>query len=289
MGKIIAPMLAASLKTDKDMKSIKYPILCTPKLDGIRAMVIDGKIVSRNLKLIPNDYIRNELVGVPDGLDGELVSVQNLDITGRDGSGKGFCESSSVVMTEKTERDFMYIVFDYLFDDPNEGYEARTNRLASIALPRCARKLLPLKINNETELLDFETKCLEGGYEGVIFRSAHSPYKFDRSSLKEGYLVKLKRFADGEAKIVGFNEQFTAKAGAERTMANTCGALDVVELKTGASFRIGSGLSKEMRQKIWDNKTEYLGKIVKYKSQKVGEKTAPRFPVFIGFRHENDL
>lgn len=44
-----------------------------------------------------------------------------------------------------------------------------------------------------------------------------------------------------------------------------------------------------LRSEIWNNQSKYIGKLVKYKSQKVGEKDAPRFPVFLGFRDLKDM
>ncbi len=43
------------------------------------------------------------------------------------------------------------------------------------------------------------------------------------------------------------------------------------------------------RKEVWENKEKYIGKILKYKSQKSGEKDKPRFPTFIGFRNEKDM
>jgi DNA ligase-1 len=54
-------------------------------------------------------------------------------------------------------------------------------------------------------------------------------------------------------------------------------------------IKIGSGLNDELRDAIWDNRDEYIGKIVKYKFFQHGVKELPRHPVFLGFRHEDDL
>ncbi len=42
---------------------------------------------------------------------------------------------------------------------------------------------------------------------------------------------------------------------------------------------------------IWIDRLDKdsFGKIIKYKAQKVGEKNAPRFPSFVGFRDERDM
>jgi len=66
-------------------------------------------------------------------------------------------------------------------------------------------------------------------------------------------------------------------------------ALKVLEIKTGKEFKIGTGFDDTTREFIWKNKESYIGKIVKYKTQLHGSKDKPRFPVFLGFRHEEDF
>ena len=71
--RITKPMLAASLKNINQLDYTKG-YLATPKIDGIRALMIDGHLVSRTFKPIRNNYIRTMLEAVlPDGADGEIV------------------------------------------------------------------------------------------------------------------------------------------------------------------------------------------------------------------------
>ena len=69
---ITKPLLAATLKevNDLDFANNNY-YLCTPKLDGIRALMINGKLVSRTFKSIRNTFIREALEkDIPDNADG---------------------------------------------------------------------------------------------------------------------------------------------------------------------------------------------------------------------------
>ena len=74
MSQITKPMLAVKATS---LENIRYPVLASPKLDGIRGLPIpDGKrgvsMVSRNWKPIPNNFVRTWLeMNVPAGLDGE--------------------------------------------------------------------------------------------------------------------------------------------------------------------------------------------------------------------------
>lgn len=291
---ITSPMLAEKLPS---LKSVKYPVLCTPKLDGIRCLIINGEAVSRKFKPIPNLHIRRILKGLPENLDGELITYTN-------GVRDNFNIVSSKVMSEDGEPEFTYEVFDYVADNLNETYEKRMWNLAHINLPNYCNELLPIDINNEQELLQYESKCLSEGYEGVMLRTPDGPYKCGRSTPKEAYLLKLKRFEDSEAIIIGFeermhngNEQTRDAFGyAERSShkdnmipMNTLGSLRVRDIKTNKEFNIGTGFDDITRQFIWDNQIKLLNKILKYKHQPSGSDELPRFPVFLGFRDKSDM
>jgi DNA ligase-1 len=145
----------------------------------------------------------------------------------------------------------------------------------------------------------YETNHLLAGYEGVMGRSLHGTYKQGRSTLREGFLWKLKRFTDGEAKIVGFDEQLhnaneatkdelgrTKRSShkANKIGKDTLGALKVVDCATGIDFDIGTGFDDNERAAIWADRAGWLGKTVKYKSLAIGVKERPRHPVYLGLR-----
>ena len=58
-----------------------------------------------------------------------------------------------------------------------------------------------------------------------------------------------------------------------------------VKLKIGT----GRGLTDDLRKEVWNNRKAYVGQLVKYKFQKYGSKDAPRLPIFLGFRHPEDV
>jgi DNA ligase 1 len=139
----------------------------------------------------------------------------------------------------------------------------------------------------------------------VMLRHRSGPksrYKFGRSTAKEGTLLKLKRFTDDEAVIVGFEEElFNGNAAVVDELGHTKrsshqenmvgkGRLGAMVCKTrdGVEFRIGTGFVASQRQELWDTRSSLVGKLVKYKHFPIGAKTAPRFPVFLGFRSEID-
>ena len=291
---ITKPMLAGRCT---NWSQIQYPVLATPKLDGIRCLKVNGQAVSRTFKPIPNRFIREEIEkNLPDGVDGELMIP-----------GKPFGEATGIIMSSKNAEPvkFEYWVFDYVPDGlTGLSYKVRVDALADIYTPDFVIKILPVEIHNQKELEVFEEKCLTNGYEGVMIRTPNSPYKCGRSTEREGYLLKIKRFEDSEAKVIGFEEKMhnaneakkdafgrTERSSHKENMvpAGTLGNLIVKDLKTDCVFGIGTGLDDATRRTIWDDKQSYLGKIIKYKHQPFGAKDAPRFPVFLGFRSPDDM
>ena len=66
------------------------------------------------------------------------------------------------------------------------------------------------------------------------------------------------------------------------------GSIKVVT-KEGVDFEIGTGFTEAQRIEFWKDRKNLLGKLVKYRSQEIGVKDRPRFPVFHGFRDKIDL
>jgi len=55
MSPIVKPMLAGKCEQPS---ALRFPVLATPKLDGIRCLKINGRAVSRSFKPISNTFIR---------------------------------------------------------------------------------------------------------------------------------------------------------------------------------------------------------------------------------------
>jgi len=197
-------------------------------------------------------------------------------------------------------------MFDYVKDDLKKGYKDRIQDMMQLKFPGHIIKLLiPKKIKNYNDLKKFEKDCIAKGFEGVILRTPDSPYKCGRSTAKQEWLLKLKRFTDDEAVIIGFTEKLhndneTTKDAFGHTVrsshkenkrpAETLGALIVRDIKTDIEFEIGTGMNDELRQKIWNDKDNWISKIIKYKHFSLsGVKTKPRFPVYLGVRDKDDM
>ena len=123
-------------------------------------------------------------------------------------------------------------------------------------------KILPVEIRDAVQLADFEEQCLSDGYEGVMVRTPDSPYKCGRSTEREGWLLKIKRFDDAEAVILetyeGMSNQNEAQRdafGRTKRSSAQAGKIGRGELggfvvripETGVEFRLGYTLGLKQR------------------------------------------
>lgn len=290
------PMLAAKA-TDEELQALfkrGHGFLLSPKIDGIRALVVNGQLVSRTLKPIRN-YYTQQLFGRPEleGLDGELVVGNPWD--------KNLMQqTSSGVMSYDGRPDVSFHVFDQW------NYPADFE----IRFPQVCRSPQVVNVRHHwidsyNEMSEWEEHYLSLGYEGVMLRHPKGPYKQNRSTLREAYLVKVKRFSDGEAIVTGseplyrnlnaatvdergYTKRSHSKDG--KVADDLLGNLLVRDLSSGAEFSIGSGFTEAQRTQLWEERDSLHGRIVKYKSFKnAGVKDAPRHPIFLGFRDLEDM
>ena len=61
------------------------------------------------------------------------------------------------------------------------------------------------------------------------------------------------------------------------------------DLESGVEFQVGSGFDAAQRKDFWSRRETLRGKIIKYKSFKIGVKDKPRHPIFLGFRDKADM
>lgn len=283
------------LAKDVDWDLLTYDDLwLSPKLDGIRAIVIGGVVMSRNLKPIPNAHVQ-KLFGHLEDYDGELI-------VGEPTAKTCYSDTYSGVMSADGEPAVTFYAFDHI-EEPDADYETRYERLedSSNVVVLCQHM-----VTNQAEVEAHEQRYLDEGYEGVMLRKArgkNSKYKFGRATAKSCTLLKVKRFSDKEARISGFEELM--KNGNEATKdalghtvrsshqdnlipMGTLGAL-VCSTDDGTEFRIGTGFDAATRQRLWNSRFDLYGHLVKYKSFDIGVKNAPRFPVFLGLRSPIDI
>lgn len=298
------PNLAATL-TKPEL--IQYPVWASPKIDGIRCVIFGGVAYSRSLKPIPNESVQAFVAThaeVLEGFDGELVVGSKTD--------PNCMQNSMAVMRVHGMPQFCFHVFDVY--DPLAAFEVRGTILETLmqhSPPDDAHIALVFQtcVRNAQELAELESRFLEDGYEGMMIRRPDALYKCGRSTEREGGLVKVKRFKDAEAAVVGFVEEMhntneaTRDALGRTERSAQAGGL-VGKRRLGALrvrrtdpyidaerpvFNIGTGFTAAQREELWARREELVGQLVTFKYFDHGIKEAPRHPVFKSFRAREDV
>lgn len=288
------PMLACSESAHNFFDKLRFPLYAGPKLDGIRATVRDRVVYARSNKPIANAHVQEKFKHFK-WFDGELI-------VGDPTSKTCYRDTCSVVNSKsKPAEDVNFYVFDHV-EHPCVRYSERQTAILG-GSGDDVRVLWPQLCEDLDTLIKYEAFVLEEGYEGVILRSPAAGYKFGRSTANEQGMLKLKRFEDAEATIIGFVERMhngnvattnelgrTARSSHQENK-HGLGDLGALHLLTpdGIEFFCGTGFDDNLRKEIWDNRPKYLGRLAKYKHFPVGAKDLPRHPVFLGFRDKRDM
>jgi len=305
MPKLFKPLLAAAIETEADYDKLQYPLIASPKIDGIRVLC-DPKLgpVTRSLKPIPNKYIR-EYLSDPmfHYFDGEIVADRNF------GLDCGFNASQSAVMSQAGTPEFSYLVFDsFAMHEMKCPYTTRQqdmwNQLAKYNHTN-VYGLETLIINSRVHLDKYEEQMVSQGFEGIMLRNPAGHYKCGRSTLNEGILLKLKRFQDAEAEVIGMeylernmNEAFKDERGYQKRSAHQANKIQDMTMMgklhcrainghfAGVEFDIGSGFDEAERREIchMHETGQLVNKVLTFKYQHHGSKNAPRTPIFKAFR-----
>jgi DNA ligase 1 len=90
-------------------KELRFPLMGSPKLDGIRNIVKYGRCKSRTFKDIPSRQAQ-KLFSDYEHFDGELIegNLSDVDVYNR---------TQSYIMSELKEGDITFNVFDYTHPD----------------------------------------------------------------------------------------------------------------------------------------------------------------------------
>lgn len=298
------PLLSGTIDPMKDpdvLSKLVFPLLGSPKLDGIRAVVRGGNVVSRKLLNLPRQHVQDAFKAF-EHLDGEMI-------VGSPCAPDCYNRTQSYVMSNDVRpvEQLTFYVFDWAKeDDAHLPYWERIGKAHDSVMHTDSVDIIfvPQKlINNLEELLAFEEECLAAGYEGIMLRRADAPYKHGRSTFREHTLLKLKRFEDVEAQIVGYIEQetntneavkdelgHTKRSSAKEGMvgAGTLGKFLVTY--RGMELEIPCGVLKHVERKaIWDSRDTHMGKIIKVRHFPHGAKDLLRIPRCVGFRDPIDL
>jgi DNA ligase-1 len=323
-----APMLAPNddpLKRPTFFEELQLPLLCSPKLDGIRCLVKDdpysefsslddvpvsrSRYVCKSRKFIdlPSAQVQ-EFFSSYRELDGELIVGEETDFD-------VYNRTQSYVMSaDKFNEGLRFRVFDCaaesMKDVPFWSRLAHAEKLLKeyndtfgVTAESHASIVKHIWIDTLDELLAYESGQLSLGYEGIMMRDPVGRYKHGRGTFNEGLIYKLKRFEDFEAVVVGFKERQhntnedvrDALGNAKRSQAKAgligAGIVGkiIVDYK-GELLDVACGVMKHDECKaLWEDGSKRIGSFAKIRSFGHGAKDKPRFMRFVGWRDKIDM
>lgn len=281
-----------------DLKAMQYPIACSAKLDGIRAIITPSGVLSNTLKPLGNLYMQSCL-NDPSliGLDGELiVGLPYADLNDPDDD--VFNRTTGAIRRSSEEPDFKFYAFDN-FNFPKERYNTRWlfhlyNNAKMCVNPHVIH--LEQRIcNTFEEALAYEKELILQGYEGMMARTLIAPYKEGRVTMKEGYILKRKPLEQDEATVVGvyeqmlnLNEKVINELGRGQRSSHkenkigkgTLGGVTLSSPRWKETFNCGTiiGGTDEWRQRMWNDQSLILGQTMTYIYQGYGSIDKPRQP-----------
>lgn len=227
--------------------------LVSEKYDGVRAFWTGKQLLFRSGKRIFAPQWFTKCLPKKLALDGELWTKR-----------QDFENVSSIVrdkIPSKKWKQIRYMVFD--MPNSKENFQQRYE-LMQKNLTKCASiEVVKQRLIPSQEWLIKELKQYEAlGAEGLMLHKKDSFYEGGRSD----DLLKLKSFQDAEAKVIGFTQ-------GKGKFKGLVGAL-VVQYQD-KTFKIGSGLSKSLRQN-----PPKVGSIITFKYYGLTKNKIPRFASF---------
>ena len=273
----------------KEEKKLIGDVLIENKYDGVRCIAIvqnnTATLYSRNGKVFPNFPHIEAALSKPEFnnmvFDGEIMS-ENFQALMKQVYRK------SDVQTE----DAYLALFDVLdLAEFNAGKGActtieRKQILAELPFDQCIRKVDFTRVNLDTEegqqiFKNMNKIAIAEGYEGLMVKPVGSIYECKRSAS----WLKIKPIIEVTLTIIDIEE-------GQGKFEGTAGALVCEGIDDGViiGVNVGSGLTDEMRESIWNNRDDVIGQLVEIRADAItqaenGEYSLrfPRFKTFRGF------
>lgn len=310
------PMLAS----DWDESKVHLPAWLQPKIDGVRGLNRYGGLEGRSLKKHANRAV-TAFFSHPAfvGLDGELAAGPEAH--------PDLCRMTTSALSTITGDPYVvWHVFDFLtvatlrlpYKERYAILKAHVGELQECRPDLGQRlKLVPCTtVTTLTELEAVDDAWLAQGYEGSIIRDPYGAYKSGRSTVREGGLLRIKRFIEEEAIVVSItegqengNDAVTNELGYTSRSSHQCnmvpngmvGSLECALVKDvvykgkllflkGQQVTVSAGsMPHDERVRYFREPGRLIGKVIKFKTFPKGVKDKPRFPTFQSIRVDSDM
>jgi DNA ligase-1 len=283
------PMLAKEFSGRRRAEA-KYPMYLQPKLDGVRCLAKrendEVTLTSRQGKPWNIPHIAQDLLKfMEDGdvFDGEIYihgeTFQKITSLVRRADPANKNHNPEALKLE-------YWVYDrpVLAGDEDISFEERefVNAFSTLTAPVGGAGRIVIVASDSVydyhEVEGYHDHYAAEGYEGVVLRDPKSKYEWGYRS--DG-LLKFKKFQDSEFEIVDVIEGIGKMEGHGIFICKS----DCSDQTFECSLK---GTMAE-RKELFDNKEDYIGKVLKVKYFNRTDSGLPRFPVGLGVRDPDDM
>ena len=285
------PVFGCMLARDgaKEEKKLVGQVLIENKYDGVRCIAIvqnnTAILYSRNGKVFPNFPHIEAALSKPEFnnmvFDGEIMS-ENFQALMKQVYRKTDVDTSDAYMA-------LFDVLDLVEFNAGKGACTTVERkqiLAELPFDECIRKVDFTQVNLDTEegqqiFKNMNKIAIAEGYEGLMVKPVGSIYECKRSAS----WLKIKPIIEVTLTIIDIEE-------GQGKFEGTAGALVCEGIDDGViiGVNVGSGLTDEMRESIWNNRDDVIGQLVEIRADAItqaenGEYSLrfPRFKTFRGF------
>jgi DNA ligase 1 len=306
---LLAPKDIPDLKTE-----VTWPMMMSIKRDGIRCIIINGRLYSRKMKPIPNINLYPQLDDLIQYskqhhviFDGELYTHYPHTFSNI----ISFCMSDDkpIPKSLKFHMIDMLTEEEWLRGSYTESFKKHHAKLKLFAKENKFANFMLISqhlVKNSDQAEKYLNRWLGQHFEGAVLRCPNKGYRHGKATVKQHWIFKVKPFDEYDAKIIQVYEGTRMKKNLERK-TNAQGKLEpvmklgerepngtfgkfLVKLDDGRECEIGNwkGLTKAKRAEIWANKDKYLNQWIRFKGQRAGVKTLPRIPKDLVLRDAKD-
>lgn len=283
------------------MEDIKFPVMVSNKLDGVRCLFVRGEMLSRSMKPFKNKLLNRKFEFLCD-----LSAKRDLVIDGELYlHGMSFQDIIHYTMKEDTpDNPLEFHCFDVVrCGEPPETAISRYDWCKQLTFMPGVQVVSQTIAYGPDYLREAFTKALDDGFEGLILKGPYSYYKNGRVTVKSGDGYKFKPYRTFDAKITGVEQSTEVNEGSERTLdafgrsvtSKKKGDRHLVEKASafwveyeGKPLKVTLAMTDPEKEATWEVRSECIGKWIEYKAMLVGAKDVPRHPVFVRFREDKE-
>ena len=275
---IVKPMLC-KVYDPNDKKSQNINWLASRKLDGLRCFIYmkDGELHTSSRGgsnydvaasyILTDAFIKQLLTDNPGMiLDGELYhhgwNLQKI-------SGLGRLET-----LHEDHKRLQFYCYDFV--DENKTFNERVEFLRSLNVAWNSLLVLVehVEVTNNQEIDNLHDKWVSEGYEGLVLRDPNQVYK---SGGRDRRMQKVKKFTDGEFKVIGYTEGLRPEDFVFRCLT--------IDNKEFEAKPIGT---REEKDWYLSHMEELIGQMATVKYFNLTPDGIPNLPVLMAFVNKKD-